>query len=514
MALPPAGVVAQGDAAVRRVVQAMSPAEKVAQLFLVPIDGGQASLDGDAAHLVRDIHVGGVYLDPTRGNFGAGPNAPAEVARFTAALQSLAAGREPYVPLLIALAQKGGGFPDSPLVGGVTPLPSPMALGATWRPEQAEGIGELVGRELAAVGVNLLLAPDLDVLAVPLPGGPGDRGVSSFGGSPQWVGRLGARYVAGVHTGGRGRVATAVGHFPGIGGADRSPEEEVAVVEKTFQELAATELVPYEAVAGGGRPGSRTDALVTSHVRYRGVQQQLDRPLSLDSGGLRYLWAQVPALDSWRSSGGVLVSPDLGLPAVRRYDDPNLGSFNHRRVIREALAAGHDVLFVANLDDGTAGSDLAAVDDGISWLATVYGEDEAVRAAVDAAVVRVVALKTRLYPDFRLEAVAADPEVALRRTGVGTEEVRAVARDALTRLAPAGGGAPAPGSPKAGDRVLLVVDARPETRCRGCDPALSLDPKAMVAITRRTYGRAGAHRVGSRLAEDCQFPSILSARCA
>ena len=102
-----------------------------------------------------------------------------------------------------------------------------------------------MGRELASLGVNLLLGPDADVAASPQGTVPGDRGSRSFGGSPQWVGRMASRYIEGVHTGSGGRVATALGQFPGIGSVDRSPDAEAAVVDKPFSALVSSELVPW-----------------------------------------------------------------------------------------------------------------------------------------------------------------------------------------------------------------------------------------------------------------------------
>jgi beta-N-acetylhexosaminidase len=506
-------VQAQSPQADEALLERMSPRERVGQLFIVQFDGVEVD-DAAIGTLLTDYRVGGVLLDPARGNFTDAPDAPGRVAMLTTSLQTTAMARSPRIPLLVALEQSGDGYPGSPLRGGMTPLPSHMAIGATWEPDYAERIGAIVGRELAAAGVNLLFGPTLDVLTTPQPGRPGDLGVRSFGGSPYWVGRLGARYIEGVHDGGSGRVATAAGHFPGIGGADRSPEEEIAVVEKTFQQLAATELVPFAAVAGDRIAPGVTDAFVTSHVRYRGVQQQVDRPLSLDSGGLRYLLSQLPQLAEWRANGGVLISPGLGLAAVRRYDDPNLRSFNHRRVVRESIAAGHDLILLTGLGvPGDPESEMGAITDTLNWLLGEYEEDEALRDFVDDAVLRVLGLKRRLYPNFSAVEVRVDPLAAAAATGLGTEDVLAVAGDALTRVTPAGaapvsGSAAAPRAPQVGDAVLFVVDARENRPCLGCDVALALDPAKLLASVRRTYGRQGAHRVEDEDVQSITFTDL------
>lgn len=478
----------------------MSPAQRVGQIFLVPFDGASVEAGSAAARLIERHQVGGLLLDPGRGNFGNGPDAPAQVAGLTAALQERALASGSGLPLLIALPQLGDAFPDSPLYGGMTPLPSPMALGATWRPEHAETIGAIVGEELAAVGLNLLLGPSLDVLLAPRSPSTGDLGTRSFGGSPAWVGRMGRRYIAGVHAGSQGRVATAAGSFPGIGSTDRSQSDEIAVVESSLDQLEAQELVPFVAAAQSpDAPEQVSDALVTSHVRYRAIQNQPDRPFSLDSGGLRYLQGQLPAVRAWRdpgadqapAGGGLLISAGLGQASVRRYVDPDLADFSARRVIREALLAGNDLLTLSSVGPpGDSTADLANIEDGIAWLAGEYERDETVRARVDDAARRVLALKARLYgADFRPEAVLADPEAAAESTGRGGETVAAVARDAAVRLSPADSAAVR--APQPGDRLLFVVDARPQRECPDCPSYPSPDPEAVLSLVRQAYGPEG-----------------------
>ena len=65
--------------------------------------------------------------------------------------------RENYIPLFVAIAHEGDGFPNTLLRNGVTAVPSSMAIGATWNEKNAQAVGEIVGRELSALGFNLLM---------------------------------------------------------------------------------------------------------------------------------------------------------------------------------------------------------------------------------------------------------------------------------------------------------------------------------------------------------------------
>ena len=496
----------RGRRNLERIIADMTVAERVGQLFVVPFRGG-LDAGSDLARLLDERQVGGILLVRGNGNFDNGQDAPTRLARLTAAAQArVAKGRSESIPLLIALPQAGGAFPASPLHGGMTPLPSQLAIGATWDASRATAIGEIVGRELAAVGVNLLLGPSLDVNTEPRPASSGDLGVRSFGGSPAWVARMGAAYVSGVHLGGGGRVATAVGSFPGLGGADRSPSQEIAVVERGLDQLLVTDLPPFVALAEGEVDGSAevTDAMMTSHVRYRSIQRQSDRPFSLDSNGLRYLDGQVEAIGRWRAAGGLRVSAGLGLPTVRRYVDAELDRFSPRRVIRESLLAGNDLLVLEGFDTGPSGvmTGTAEIEEGIAWLAGEYEADEEVRARVDDALLRILAFKQRLYGSLPDAAAGVDPEAAATLTGTGDEAVIQVAREALTLISPADGSSVA--APQPGERILLIVDARESRECADCEVYLDLDPARLLETLRRAYGPEGSGTARLRVNSDVE----------
>ena len=114
-------------------------------------------------------------------------------------------------PLLIAADQEGGQL--MALGNGFTPFAGPMAIGATGDADLARSVGEAIGQELRAVGVNVDYAPVLDVAINPA--NP-SLGIRSFGDDPAEVARLAdgvARRPAGA---GRRRDRQAL---PGFGRA-------------------------------------------------------------------------------------------------------------------------------------------------------------------------------------------------------------------------------------------------------------------------------------------------------
>jgi beta-N-acetylhexosaminidase len=219
---PVAGQSPQPETA-SQILQRMTPEERVGQLFLLTFRGAAPRADDPIYDLIVEGHVSGVMLRARNDNFADSPDTLETARALIASLQSAEYGAslEPatpetgggspqapaYVPLFIAVSQEGDGSPFSEILSGLTDIPSEMAIGATWDPDLAEGVGQVLGRELEALGVNMLLGPSLDVIEDPRPEGPGDLGVRTFGGDPYWVSLMGEAYIAGVHDGSNGRIA-------------------------------------------------------------------------------------------------------------------------------------------------------------------------------------------------------------------------------------------------------------------------------------------------------------------
>jgi beta-N-acetylhexosaminidase len=342
------------------------------------------------------------------------------------------------------------------------------------------------------MGINVLLGPSVDVLNTPRPAGKGDVGIRTFGGDPWWVGQMGRAYVRGVHTGSNGRVATVAKHFPGHGGSDRLPDEEVATVDKSLQELKRIELAPFFAIteAVEEEDPAVTDALMSSHIRYRGFQgdiRQFTVPISFDPQSMGEILS-LPELASWRRTG-VMVSDSLGVPAVRKYFDPSLTTFPHRRIAKEALLAGNDLLILAQFAlDGGWGDQLANIQDTIRYFRDEYRRNAVFAARVDDAVERIVRLKRSLYPDWGAATVMVDPATALEVCGQGGAVVERIARQALTLLFPDPSALPAP--PGRTDDIVIVTDARQVRECftDACQPSTPLSPTAVQEAMIRIYG--------------------------
>ncbi len=515
------------DPAIEQLLARMTPEEKVGQLFLVAFVGDDVSLTSDVARLIQTYRVGGVVISPGNGNFVNEEGAPQQVATLTNELQALAftppltatlistATTYTPIPLFVALNQEGDGYPFTHLRTGLTPLPNEMALGATWNPTYAQQVGQIVGQELTAVGVNMLLGPSLDVLDRPRPELPGTLGTRTFGGDPYWVGRLGQAYIQGTHEGGNGRLLTVAKHFPGLGGTDRNPYEELPTIQKSLETLRSIELAPFFAATNlnPDNPLAATDALMTSHVRYRGFQgniRQLTRPISCDAQNLPAI-LNLPEFAPWREAGGLLVSDALGVPAIRKFYDPTLETFPAKRIAQECFLAGNDLLYLSQFaltDDWE--SQLSNIEATILFFRDKYNSDPTFQMRVDQSVARILQHKRAIYGDFVLENVQVPLDQVAEVVGQQRAVISQVAQDAATLIYPGldelSDRLPSP--PLSGEQILVITDDRQGQDCATCPPFYFIDPTALGTLMVQLYGPEATGQVSPDQVSSLTFSQL------
>ncbi|MBK8989426.1 MAG: hypothetical protein IPM39_25755 [Chloroflexi bacterium] len=523
------------------ILQAMSVAERVGQVFLVTFEGDSAPQSSAVADLILNYHVGGVVLLANNDNitgFGDPANAPAQVAALTNDLQRLAllgfsttddslesditpipadndqptptavpsptpVPRNAPIPLFIAISQEGDGPLTDQIISGLTAVPSNMAIGATWKPDNANTIGTLVGRELSALGLNMLFGPTLDVLENPMLAANSATGTRSFGGSAYWVGLMGQAYVSGLQQGSGGRLAVIAKYFPGSGSSDRPTDQEIPTIRKSLEQLLQTELVPFLAVTGQNGAGTAVvEGLLTTHIRYQGFQGNIratTAPVSFDRQALSTLLG-LPRLAAWYQNGGLLVSDSLGARSIERYYDDTEQEFPHRRVAKDAFLAGNDLLLLDDfaLGDAPYSQQLENVQNTLLWFQELYVTDPTFRQRLDEAALRILQAKLRLYNgDFAPQNVLVDTEGLAEQIGQGNTAVFDMAQSAVTLISPSAEElaerlARPPGP---GDRILIFTDLQEARQCSGCPAEPYIGPTALAEYILTLYGPAASGQV-------------------
>lgn len=199
----------------------------VGQHLVVRIGGTTPSRDLIAR--VERGEIGGVVV------FGDDIPTPAHLARSLSMLQR-AARRGSQLPLLTVIDQEGGRVKR---LRGAPPRSSPAALGANGSAAEARREGRRTGSHLRALGLNVNLAPVLDVPTSPA-SFLGDR---AYGRSPAVVAEIGAAFATGLQD---RRVGATAKHFPGLGSA-RSNTDRVRVSVTATRAQLLRQLVPFRA---------------------------------------------------------------------------------------------------------------------------------------------------------------------------------------------------------------------------------------------------------------------------
>lgn len=510
-----AAVQTQDQTAINKaaaLLQKMTPSEKVGQLFLVTFTGTATDESSNIYKLINDQHIGGVVLRSDNDNF-IGPDGTIAIAQ--AMIKSLQqvnwdasknddSNTNNYAPLLIGISQEGDLAPFDQIINGMTPLPNEMAIGATWDTANAKTTGSILGQELNALGVNLLFGPSLDVLDVVKTDVGEDLGVRTFGGDPYWVAEMGKAYIQGVHEGSDNKIAVIATHFPGRGGSDRQPEDEVATVRKSLEQLKQIELAPFFAVTEeSDDPTYITDGLLLSHIRYQGFQGNIratTKPVSFDSTALSQLMS-LSEFSTWQKNGGIIVSDDLGSTAVRKFFDPLDTGFDARQVIKTALLAGNDLLYTGNIvstgDEDTYTTIVRTHD----YFVQKYTEDPAFQQRVDEAVLQILTLKYKLYPTFLLSDLIV-AESGLDGIGTSDQQIFEIARESITLVSPelADLDSVLPEPPQSAERIVFISDDVAQQQCSICTDQSSFLGENLRSAVERLYGpTAGEQIMGYKL---------------
>jgi beta-N-acetylhexosaminidase len=240
-----------------------------------------------------------------------------------------------------------------------TAFPPMAAVGAIGDADLARQVGQAMGRELCAVGIDLDFAPVLDVHSNPANPVIGDRAFSS---DPAVVAMMGIALMRGLHDSG---VIACGKHFPGHGDTDTDSHLALPIVRRDRIGLEQIELVPFRAAIAAGVP-----LLMTAHVLYPALDP--DRSATLSPIILRDL------LRGELGFRGVIVSDDLEMRAIS--DHRNIGD-----AAVETLAAGADLLLVC--------ADLAKAETAANAIAQAVMDGK-----LDVTIVEAAARRVRSIP--------------------------------------------------------------------------------------------------------------------
>ena len=517
------------------LLEKLSTAQRVGQLFVITFKGTELNPESQIYDLIANHHIGGIVLKRANNNFAGPKDTISEVYRLNTTLQNIALKNFPStaktaiplpsmdaedqeslvsIPLFIGISQEGDLGPFDQIINGLTPIPNMMAVGATWNTALAEGVGNILGGELQALGFNMYLGPCLDVLDITYTEGGDNLGTRTFGGDPFWVSQMGKAFIRGLHAGSGSKIAVIAKHFPGRGGSDRLPEEEVATVRKSLDQLKLIELAPFFAVTGQVLDATGTaDGLYLSHIRYQGLQGNIratTKPISFDSAALDLL-LDLEELSTWREGNHVIVSDDLGSQAVRKFFDPDDRSFDARQIVRNAFLAGNDLLYMDQIISSDDEDTYETVINILDYFIQKYNEDRAFAERVDSSVLRILSLKYQLYGSFEPQFVIPTSQNLLK-IGKDTGIIFEVAQQAVTLISPDHADliSTLPQPPQLRERIIFFTDEMNTRQCDTCETQTIPDISAFQDAVVNLYGSTTGGQISTSRLSSYSFKDLFN----
>lgn len=242
-----------------------------------------------------------------------------DVRRLTGTARSVVHERIPGMRPLIMVDQEGGRvralrFED------LVQLPSAFQLAALDDPDFMRSVSFVNGVHMMDLGVNMNLAPVLDLYGMADRTIIGDR---SMGDDPLLVSRQARAYVDGARE--AGLIVTGK-HFPGHGVSTVDSHGSLPVVDLDMDDLRRRELVPFAAAIDAG-----IDVIMTAHILFTRIDPEY--PVTLSPIFLQDLLREEMGFE------GLVISDGLEMGALSR-------NFGIRETLERSIIAGVDLILL------------------------------------------------------------------------------------------------------------------------------------------------------------------------
>lgn len=285
-----------------------SSEQMAGQRLMVGFEGTE--LNRDLEFLIDTIKVGGIVL------FARNLENPEQIKHLCASVHEYARlSGQP--PLFIAIDQEGGQV--ARLRKPFTQFPGNSKMKDI---KDAKYFARVTAKELKGVGINMNLAPVMDVVPEGINSVMAER---SFGCDTIRVSELGATVIENLQ---KRNIMSVAKHFPGIGRTTLDSHLDMPNLDIDINEMASTDLVPFEAAISKGVAG-----IMLSHIRYKKIDPEWPASLSVSIAK--------DLLRRRMNFGGVVMTDDLDMGAIKKH-------YDIKTVIGQILLAGIDMALICH----------------------------------------------------------------------------------------------------------------------------------------------------------------------
>ena len=294
-------------------VSEMNLDEKLGQLILAGFHSTE--FDDDLKDIIENHHIGNIIM------FTRNYTSAAQMRKLTKKIHEECIKNNGIIPF-IAIDQEGGLV--TRMMTDVTFAPGPMTCTASSKDASFKA-GKMLAEDMIKLGMNLNLAPSLDVNNNP------DNpviNVRSYSDDPKVVSEMGANFIKGSMTYG---VLPCAKHFPGHGDTETDSHYGLPLVTKTKEELWQSELLPFKSAIENGVP-----MIMAAHILCTELDENY--PASMSKNIITDLLRDEMGFE------GVVITDDLTMGAISESY-----SFGDAAVL--SINAGCDILSICFGED-------------------------------------------------------------------------------------------------------------------------------------------------------------------
>ena len=332
---------------VNNMIAHMSLDEELGQMVMIGFS--ETQMDDALAYQIQQLHVGSAIIYAF--NIQTGP----QVKQLISGMQA-----DAQIPLLVATDQEGGAVNRLQSVIGLTP--SAGMVGASNNPSVAKRRGQQDAQALAQLGINLNLAPVVDVLQT----SGGDIQSRAFGSSPAQVTKMAGAYLTGLQQ--SGQVIGTLKHFPGLGDVPVDPHATLYTLNRSKADLERIDWAPYRALLATGQ----VHAVMSTHIILSAIDPT--RPASLSKPVLTGI------LRDELGFNGVIITDGIYMHALENYSLDQIALY--------AVEAGNDII--------CSTYSIQSTEAVIATLKDAVQSGQMSKSRIDDSVRRILLLKLRL----------------------------------------------------------------------------------------------------------------------
>ncbi len=289
------------------VYRAMTPQERIGQLFMVDIFSSDPETKIEKVRkLIKEYHIGGVIFSK---------GGPIRQARLNNEFQSLA-----KTPLLVGMDAEWG---LAMRLDSTYAFPWNMTLGAIQDNAIVEKVGQRIGAHCKRLGVHINFGPVVDINVNPANPIIGNR---SFGEDKYNVTQKAIAFTKGMQSQG---VLGSAKHFPGHGDTDKDSHKTLPTLDFTRKRLDSIEMYPYKPLIQNG-----IASVMVAHLNVPNLVPEKGYPTSISPTVVTTI------LKDSLQFHGLIFTDALNMKGAANFKNPG-------EIDLAAFQAGNDVLLIS-----------------------------------------------------------------------------------------------------------------------------------------------------------------------